>query len=290
MGKEGELWDDSALIKAFDHAFSKYKVMHGMTQEKSINENFPADNGSNEVFSSTDHVQNMDNPYSAVETTTKTGETSEIIQSKEELGSSKFVGSSNIQDGNVIPTNEIPTSKSDSPGKYMISSDIKTQNEAITCSNSPEEYSMLLNKYYEVEGQRQQILQQLYQYNNCNEQFPISSTPTAEEYQASVAQPYDTVTCHCPYGCQNWVVPCNSLPTSCLGGNYVDKCCQDIPKGSQNGNSMSPEDPDFVKTAMVAAERALLLTKEANGGKMPIQVSTHLETVTLWGCQLGSLG
>lgn len=26
MGKEGELWDDSALITAFDQAISKYKV------------------------------------------------------------------------------------------------------------------------------------------------------------------------------------------------------------------------------------------------------------------------
>lgn len=202
----------------------------------------------------------MDNPYAAIETTIKMGEPTEIIQSKEELGSS------NIQDGNVIPTNEILAAKS---GKHMISSDIKTQNEAIMCSNGPEEYSMLLNKYYEVEGQRQQILQQLYQYSNSNEQFPIS---TAEEYQASIAQPYDTVTCHCPYGCQNWIVPCNSLPNSCLGGNNVDNCCQDVPKSSQNGNSMSPEGPDFVKTAMIAAERALLLTKQANGGEIPIHI------------------
>jgi hypothetical protein len=27
MGKEGELWDDSALINAFDDAMSKYKVL-----------------------------------------------------------------------------------------------------------------------------------------------------------------------------------------------------------------------------------------------------------------------
>ncbi|XVF11106.1 hypothetical protein REPUB_Repub07fG0240400 [Reevesia pubescens] len=29
MGKEGELWDDSALIDAFDNAMFKYKKMHG---------------------------------------------------------------------------------------------------------------------------------------------------------------------------------------------------------------------------------------------------------------------
>lgn len=27
MGKEGELWDDSVLINAFDDAMSKYKVL-----------------------------------------------------------------------------------------------------------------------------------------------------------------------------------------------------------------------------------------------------------------------
>ncbi|KAI3469188.1 hypothetical protein Pfo_025851 [Paulownia fortunei] len=281
MGK-GDLWDDSALIKAFDHAISKYKTMHGMSGatagEKAITneeENLPVSeaDGSNEFGSYTEHLQNDDNLYLTLETTAKIGETAKVLQIKEssplELDpSAKFVGSSDNQNGNLPPTNENPAAKSGSLGKHMISSDLKSQNEATLYSNGSEEYSQLLNKYYELEGQRQQILQQLNQYSNWNYQHPISSTSTSEEYQASIPQPYDTVTCYCPYGCQNWVVPCNSLPASCSGGICTDKSCNAILKGSQNGNSMSPEDPDFVKMAMVAAEKALSsLKKEANGGK-----------------------
>lgn len=237
-------------------------------------------------------MQNDNNPHAALETTTKIGETAEILQSKEnsplELGSAKCVGSSNIQDGNVPPTNGISAAKSGSPGKHMISSDVSSQNEVIWDSNGQEEYSKLLNKYYELEGQRQQILQQLNQYSNWNYQHPICSTSTAEEYQASGPQPYDTVTCHCPYGCQNWVVSCNSLSATCSGGTCIDKSCH--AKGSQNGNSMSPGDPDFVKTAMVAAERALSLTKESNGGEMFIHVFIHLKTIPiLWGVNWGGM-
>ena len=34
MGKEGELWDDSVLITAFDQAISKYKVFSTSLQEQ----------------------------------------------------------------------------------------------------------------------------------------------------------------------------------------------------------------------------------------------------------------
>ncbi|KAH6817980.1 hypothetical protein C2S51_001583 [Perilla frutescens var. frutescens] len=296
MGKEGELWDDSALIKAFDHAISKYKatkpllqilrmyvyvgecindftflnrillqVMHGKSGEKPIidsEENFP-DNGS------TQHVQNDDNLFDGLETTTKTGDTAEILQSKEdsplELGSSaQCVGSSNIQEHNDPPTNDIPATRSVDSGEQTVLTDLKCQNEATCYSDGAEEYSKLLNKYYEVESQRQHILQQLNQYSNWNYQYPVSSTSTAEEYQASVPQPYETVACQCAYGCQNWVVPCNSSPAACSGGNYIDPACH--AKGSQNEKAVSQKDPDFVNMAMVAAEKALSLTKEANRG------------------------
>ncbi|KAK4420330.1 hypothetical protein Salat_1983300 [Sesamum alatum] len=267
MGKEEELWDDSALIKAFDHAISKYKVMHGMSgstaEGKGITnaeESLPAaeaDNGSNEFGPHAEHVQDV-------------GEAANLLQVKEnsplELGSSaKCAGSSNIQNGNHGLTDEKHAAKSGSPGECMISSDVQSQNQATWYSNGPEEYSQLLSKYYELEGQRQQILQQLNQYSNWNYQHPTAST--SEEYQASDPQPLDTVACYCPYGCQNWVVPCNSLPASCSGGTCIDKSCDAIPEGSQNRNSMSAQDSDYVKTAMIAAEKALSSLKEANGVK-----------------------
>ncbi|KAK6119508.1 hypothetical protein DH2020_046750 [Rehmannia glutinosa] len=293
MGKSGDLWDDSVLM------------MHGMSgstvaEKANMNteENLPAaeaDNRSNrtsvlrQAFTDWRKIPhcstsqwkpyleqkelNDDNLYVELETTAKIGENAELLQIKEnpplELDSStKSLGSSDIQNGNLPPINGDPAAESGSPGKCLISSDAQSQNEAAWYSNAPEEYSQLLNKYYELEGQRQQVLQQLNQYNNWNYQNPISNTPTSDEYQASVPQPYDTVTCYCPYGCQNWVVPINSLPGSYSGGTCIGKSCNAISKESQSGNSMSSEDPDFVKTAMVAAERALAsLMKEANGVK-----------------------
>ncbi|KAL3834926.1 hypothetical protein ACJIZ3_009662 [Penstemon smallii] len=246
MGKEGELWDDSALIKAFDSAISKYKVMHAvsvLTEENIPNsnaqENIP-DNGSNE------HVPNDNTVDAALDTAEKNGESTHVSQ--------------------VL---ENHTTELDFSTKHMpSSSDVKSQNEVTWYSNDPEECNQLWNKYYELEDQRQKILQQLNQYSNWNYQNSVTSAFTPEEPQISITQPYDTVTCYCPYGCQNWVVPCNSLPASCSGGTCTDKCCTVISKGAE-------EDPDIVKTAMAAAERALSsLTKEAssidisaNGGK-----------------------
>lgn len=36
MGKDGDLWDDSALINAFDNAISSYKVLPFPTQSNSL--------------------------------------------------------------------------------------------------------------------------------------------------------------------------------------------------------------------------------------------------------------
>ncbi|KAL0331630.1 UNVERIFIED_CONTAM: hypothetical protein Sangu_1708500 [Sesamum angustifolium] len=252
--------------------------MHGMsgstTEGKSVSnaeESLPAaeaDNGSNEFGPHSEHVEDV-------------GGTDKLLQVKEnsplELGSSaKCAGSSNIQNGTHGLINEKHAAKSGSPGDSVISSDVQSHNQATWYSNGPEDYSQLLNKYYELEGQRQQILQQLNQYSNWNYQHPIPSASTSEEYQASDPQPFDTVTCYCPYGCRNWVVPCNSLPASCSGGTCIDKNCDAIPEGSQNRNSMSPQDSDYVKTAMVAAEKALSSLKEANGGEISIQVFIYL--------------
>ncbi|KAL6550468.1 hypothetical protein OROMI_020956 [Orobanche minor] len=242
MGKGG-LWDDSVIVKAFENAVSKYKVIHRMSgsnvgekADTNTEENLPAseaDNGSNNFRSDDENLQNDDN---LLQTTAKTGETAEFPQIKENLpleqdSSAKCLGSFNIQSW---------------------------------YSSAPEEYSQLLTKYYELEGQRQQVRQQLNQYN-CNYQHPVPGTSTSKEYQASVPQPYDTVTCYCPYGCQNWIVPTNILPASCSGDTCIGKSCNGIPR---QGNPIPPEDTDFVKTAMLAAERALSsLTKEANGVK-----------------------
>lgn len=218
-------------------------------------------------------MHNGENLSSRLETTTNIKETAEILQSKEESplelrSSENRVGLSNIQEQNAPPTNDIPATKSVSLDEHTVSTDLNYQIETTCYSNGPEEYNKLLNKYYEIENQRQHILQQLNQYSNWNYQYPFSSTSTAEEYQTSVPQPYETVACQCPYGCQSWVVPCNSSDAACSGGNHIDTTCH--AKDSQNGNSGSQKDPDFVNTAIAAAEKALALTKQVNKGELSI--------------------
>ncbi|KAL6497187.1 hypothetical protein OROGR_029116 [Orobanche gracilis] len=271
MGK-GELWDDSVLVKAFENA-----VMHKMSgsnvgekADTNTEENLPAseaDNGSNNFRSDDENLQNDDN---LLQTTAKIGQTAEFPQIKENSpleqdSSAKCLGSFNIQYDNLPPTNRNSAAKSGSPVKHIISSDVQSQNEAAWYSSAPEKYSQLLNKYYELEDQRQQVRQQLNQYNNYNYQHPLPGIFASKEYEASVPQIYDTVTCYCPYGCQNWIVPINTLPASCSGDTCIGKSCNDSPR---KGNPISQKHTDLVKTAMLAAERALSsLTKEANGVK-----------------------
>ncbi|CAI9785025.1 unnamed protein product [Fraxinus pennsylvanica] len=280
MGK-GDLWDDSALIDAFDHAISKYKTMHGMGVRggsgeggkpiTSNGENFEVDTKSSEVSSSAGHVEAADGKKTALYATAEIGETGNVSPIEEYPSDSvefvfpeKHIVSSTVQNGNHTPDKENSAMESSSPKKHIGLSDAQNlQDEATWYSQSPEEYNQLLNKYYELESQRQNILQQLNQFSNWSYEHPVSSTFTPEYHQGSIAQSsYQTVTCYCPYGCQSSVACCPSLPAHCSDGACVDKSF-DTTRVGCNGNSASQEDHDFVKTAMVAAERALSsLTKE----------------------------
>ncbi|KAK4389701.1 hypothetical protein Sango_2307100 [Sesamum angolense] len=207
--------------------------MHGMsgstTEGKSVSnaeESLPAaeaDNGSNEFGPHSEHVEDV-------------GGTAKLLQVKEnsplELGSSaKCAGSSNIQNGTHGLINEKHAAKSGSPGNSVISSDVQSHNQTTWYSNGPEDYSQLLNKYYELEV--------------SDSRYSSSSINTA-------------------IGIINTLFPVHLLLKS---GTCIDKSCDAIPEGSQNRNSMSPQDSDYVKTAMVAAEKALSSLKEANGVK-----------------------
>lgn len=236
-----------------------------------------------------------------MEATDKIGETANfhLLQIKENpslvLDSSNHVDSSNSHTGNVAPVSETSAPELGSSGNQTVSLNAQSQNEATwCCSIVQEDYNQLLNKYYEIEDQRQNILHQLNQFSYLNYQNPVSGTSTSEEYQESLTQPYDTVTCHCSYGCQNWVVPCCSLPASSSGLTCTDRSCGTISKGAPKGNSISHEEPDFVEMALDAAKRALSsLTQEAstkadvfaNEGEMSIQLFIS-RIFSFFGCEL----
>ncbi|CAA0825457.1 Unknown protein [Striga hermonthica] len=242
MGKGGDLWDDSALVKAFDDAISKYKAMHrisGPDVEEKANtdkEEAPttveADDGNDTLRSHDEKSPSDENLHTQLEEgTAKNGENGELSQIKE----------------NCIDVQNGANGGGDSAAKPF---DVHTQNLTAWNSSAPEEYNELLNKYYELEGQRQQVLQQINQYSSWNYQHAVSNASTSG-YQSCAPQPHDTVTCYCPYGCQNWAVPINSVPACCSG---------------KSKDSTIPGDSDFVQKAMFAAERALSSIKKGADG------------------------
>ncbi|XP_022878572.1 uncharacterized protein LOC111396370 isoform X2 [Olea europaea var. sylvestris] len=273
MGK-GDLWDDSALINAFDHAISKYKMMHRSAEGgKPINGNeeiFEVVSKSSEVSSSVG-LETDNGKSTSLNATAEIGETVSLSPTEEnpsiESGfPEKHIVSSTVQNGNLTPAKENSAVESGSLKKIIDSSNVQNvQDDATWYSQSPEEYNQLLNKYYELESQRQNIVQKLNQCSNWSYEHPVSGTFTPEYNQASFPQSsFQIVTCCCPYGCQSSVACCSSLPVHCSDGACVDKSC-DTSRGGYNGNSTSQEDHGFVKTAMVAAERALSsLTNETS--------------------------
>ncbi|PHU20076.1 hypothetical protein BC332_11227 [Capsicum chinense] len=88
-----------------------------------------------------------------------------------------------------------------------------TQDKAIQSvhSLSIEDYNQLLYKYYELEDQRQKILQQLNQFGISGDQ---NSDYTSQEHQAYASQNLNPTesSFYCPYGCQSWVSPCTASP------------------------------------------------------------------------------
>ncbi|MCD7470125.1 hypothetical protein HAX54_009710 [Datura stramonium] len=239
MGKN-DLWDDSALVNAFNDAVSKYKIMHSKGSKlSSKEENLTApDDGSNELKS---NGEGDDNSKVAPDTTTEMGDASSLPSVKE---NSTFEA--------VPPENHTGQLTEQSPQDKAI--------ESIS-SQSLEDYNQLLYKYYELEDQRQKILQQLNQFGIWGDQ---NSGSTSQEHQAYALQNLNPTesSFYCPYGCQSWVSPCTASPC-CLGGNQDDKPYDASLRCVQENNS-SPQNPNLVNIAMAAAEKALSSLKQAS--------------------------
>ncbi|KAJ6712133.1 SURVIVAL MOTOR NEURON-LIKE PROTEIN 1 [Salix purpurea] len=255
MGKEGELWDDSALINAFDDAIFKYKKMHGKKRipDKSSDggkfgggtddENASAVTGADESLDGTVKVADESSNVTS-NTVTELGETKNLAPAKlkncvDSLGPDPYVDPSN-------------------GGAHA-----QTLNGCLY-SHGTEDYNQLLNQYYELEEKRQMILQQL----NVYYQYPVddsgsggywgtcsaSQDPLVAATQASLTP---LICSCCPYACHCSVAPCSSFSSCTLGGTSLGKACADSSPMMNPGKSFPPIDDDIVKTAMDAAERAM---------------------------------
>ncbi|XP_059275621.1 uncharacterized protein LOC132030137 [Lycium ferocissimum] len=238
MGKD-DLWDDSVLINAFNDAVSKYKIMHSKGAKlSSKEENLAAlDDRSNELKS---NGEGDDNSKVAPDTTTETGDASNLPSVKE---NSSF---------EAVPpenhTGQLNEQNTQDKGLKSVS------------SQSLEDYNQLLYKYYELEDQRQKILQQLNQFGIWGDQNSGSASQEHQAYAAQTSYPAES-SFYCPYGCQSWVSPCTTSPC-CMGGNQDDKPCDASLQSVQE--KKSPQNPNLVNIAMGAAEKALSSLKQAS--------------------------
>ncbi|GMJ06024.1 hypothetical protein HRI_004271600 [Hibiscus trionum] len=243
MGKESELWDDSALIDAFDNAMSKYKKMHGKKNSEA----------------------NVSVHQSGDET---------IKDAGENINASVITGTETEEAKDLEPVKENHSVKLPTPVPYPDSStslpmqDKQDGNNGYSDLQGSQDYNRLLGQYYEVEEKRQAILQQLQQYGSWDYQYSADGSSTAAQWGTScVSQEYtvpnsqasqSTVICSCcPYVCQSFVTPCTSYPCCSLAGTSVGKTSTD-PNGSMShGNLSKIVNSDIVNTAMGAAERAI---------------------------------
>ncbi|KVH88748.1 uncharacterized protein LOC112501741 isoform X1 [Cynara cardunculus var. scolymus] len=236
MAKYGELWDDSALVKAFDDAISKYKIMHGkggdedLLKEEKITkgteENAPIImNGSNEVKSAN------------VETDNKTTDmTKNITHTREATDSSVAEKcSSEVIDKCTPPS-------------------IVVQVDA----ESAEAYKRLLDQYNAVEEQRQKLLEQFSQYGNWDYQgygygYDYGAAYDSQYHPVPAPQPSGPPICSCrPYVCPYSTAPCTSLAAAsscetCVGSTAL----------AHSGSPAPLEDGGFIKAAMRAVDQAI---------------------------------
>lgn len=177
------------------------------------------------------------------------------------------------------------------PGLHTSSSSGQNMHNGYSNSQGVEDYNQLVNRYYELEEQRQKVLQQLYQFGGWNYQGSDSSIQwgafsASQEHQVPVAQtscqtdPTMKLNTSCFQQYQvpvaetsNPTVPCSCRSNVCprTGCSYcvacTDKLCKDTSSRGHNGKSFSVNEDDLIKTAMGAADKALSSLKtKASGG------------------------
>ncbi|CAN6253669.1 unnamed protein product [Urochloa humidicola] len=288
MGKGGELWDDSALVDAFDRAVATYKEMHGKSNQATPCE----DEGS---------------AATAAATATATAKVEEPIPAEAmDEQREKDANCDNTPCGMVeapLPSSEgqtvekAPIQETD-PGKEKhvseskaVSSDATDADGNVNSSQQTWEYNELLKQYYELEEKSRNILQQLQQANYWNYQASGYTSTTQQQqipaYSATAPDPHSSTT---QSSCCYWNVPlvsvscCSagqpsegsaSMPPS--GGCSVSLTCDQCPGASTTYPSVSnfvqlptklPHDGDQVaKAAMMTAEGALNFMRSTVSGQ-----------------------
>ncbi|KAL5710336.1 hypothetical protein ACHQM5_020912 [Ranunculus cassubicifolius] len=242
--EQADPWDDSALLNAFTHAITKYKKMHMKESSHNLNGN----DGREEIT----------------------------------ISSAKIVESAN----DSSPTEEIQQTDLQPQEVYTETSNVPPMQEVVEGypnSQGVDTYNNLLNQYYELEEQRQNVLQQLQQTGYWNNQYATEALgQEIQDLNQQASHPTTTSYC-CPYVCPCLATPCSSIPSCSLGGASVSK--KDIESTSiactQSSQKLcSGEDDSIVKTAMGAAERAISSINNVHEGSSEGKVKQGISPET----------
>ncbi|CAN1259726.1 hypothetical protein LINPERPRIM_LOCUS10219 [Linum perenne] len=246
MAKGDELWDDSALVNAFNDAMSKYKVKM-FNESNSSFKIFQKYHGKNGHGSSADSREvQADSGDREVEETSK-----DISQPTAELLDGDKIG----------PLDENHFAQSHGHEQTLDSTNaLNAQaSSGYYSEQDTEAYNQLLSQYYELEEKRQTILQQLgYSY-----QQPAEGS-TSQDQSVPVTEPYlATCNCYsCPYASNCPVASCSAVPACSWGAECGSKLGTDSATLTCCGKPGSFMENDMVKTAIEAASRAISSVKE----------------------------
>ncbi|CAD6249856.1 unnamed protein product [Miscanthus lutarioriparius] len=280
MGKGGELWDDSALVDAFDRAMSTFKEMHCKSKRAT-----PSEDGKTEHAAATATTAGEERPI--------TDEAADECREEDGNCDSKPCGQSETQQQ---PSEErqtveqAPLQETD-PGKETHVSEAKTlSTDATTDADGNLEYNELLRQYYELEEKSRNILEQLQQANYWNYQAPgYASTAQQQQvpvYSATAPDPHSSTT---QSSCCNWNVPLVSVSCCSAGqpsggsacmpptaGCSVSLACDQCPGAStaypsvsnfmQAPTKVSTNDDQIAKAAMMTAEGAFNFMRSTMSG------------------------
>eukprot|EP00257_Ricinus_communis_P025657 XP_025013071.1 uncharacterized protein LOC8278511 isoform X2 [Ricinus communis] len=157
MGKGEELWDDSALINAFDNAMSSYKKMHSRkSKDNSADVSSASTDQSHAAISDLDEKSNV--PSNAAI----------------ELGEAKKLTA--VQENHHLDSIE------PQPGIYSSGGqDALAVNDYSYVQNS-EGYNQLLTQYYDIEEKRQRILHQLQQLGGYDYHYPAEGFGSSQQW------------------------------------------------------------------------------------------------------------
>lgn len=237
MGKDGDLWDDSALINAFDDAISSYKKMHNTAKNKQESEPIIEEN---------------------VEIST----TSRVVEEKIDVPD---IDSKLEENHRPCLDSTIGQETQNEHNGYSYEQGFDDYNKLVA------EYYELEEKRLKIWEQINQYggWNQQYAATGLNSGVSYSGS---QDYSMSAQQVSDpNVVCSCcPCFSQCAVDQCTSIPGCSVGGSGVGKPCNDYTAEKGNKVLIPGGDGKIREMAMGAAERALSTIRTTISGDVNV--------------------